>query len=101
MGFKRRKSTGNVDTSRVYTTGRYAVGPDAEFKIFSSVAHFVNLTNVAIFTSDRLEVSRIYNIGERIVPQYISINWYSFPNYNIDTEGIDVNMVSSNSMQRK
>ena len=33
------------------------LGPDYEFKIFRADAHFEFLTNVAVFTKDKLEVS--------------------------------------------
>ncbi|XP_048777110.2 uncharacterized protein LOC125681186 [Ostrea edulis] len=56
FGFKRQKSTGSVDKAEVYTTGKYLIGPDAEFKVFSSDAHFITLKDVAIFTADKLEV---------------------------------------------
>lgn len=55
-GFKRQKSTGTVDKTEVYTTGKHFVGPDVEFKTFNSDAHFVTLSDVAIFTADKLEV---------------------------------------------
>ncbi|XP_038072063.1 uncharacterized protein LOC119740733 [Patiria miniata] len=56
FGFTRRKSTGTVNTDEVFTTGNYFIGIDYEFKIFPADAHFVDLTSVAVFTSDRLEV---------------------------------------------
>ena len=55
-GFSRRKSTGNVDTDTVYSGGHYLIGIDHEFKIFQADAHLVELTQIAVFTSDRLEV---------------------------------------------
>jgi len=42
-GFIRRKSTGTVDTGRVYTYGRYLVGPDFKFKTFPADAHYIDL----------------------------------------------------------
>ncbi|XP_033629658.1 uncharacterized protein LOC117291835 [Asterias rubens] len=56
-GFSRRKSTGNVDTDTVYSGGHYLIGIDHEFKIFQADAHLVELTQIAVFTSDRLEVT--------------------------------------------
>lgn len=56
FGFKRQKSTGKVDTSTVYSGGKYLVGPDVEFKRFKADAHFLDLDKVAIFTFDKLEV---------------------------------------------
>lgn len=46
-----------MDKTEVYTTGKHFVGPDVEFKTFNSDAHFVTLSDVAIFTADKLEVS--------------------------------------------
>ena len=57
-GFVRRKSTGSVDLDKVYGPGgRYLVGPDYEFKVFRADMHYAAIDGVAIFTSDRLEVS--------------------------------------------
>ncbi|KAL8612319.1 hypothetical protein ACOMHN_062266 [Nucella lapillus] len=55
-GFKRQKSTGSVDTDEVYPGGKYLIGPDFEFKVFTASAHFQNLVDVSVFTSDKLEV---------------------------------------------
>ncbi|KAJ8019937.1 hypothetical protein HOLleu_41726 [Holothuria leucospilota] len=54
--FKRRKASGKVDTSRVYTGGRYYIGITFAFKTFPADAHFVELYDLEVFTSDRLEV---------------------------------------------
>lgn len=62
MGFERQKSSGTVDKSEVYTNGKYFVGPDVEFKVFSSDAHFVTLKDIAIFTADKLEVKMTANL---------------------------------------
>lgn len=55
--FKRRRSTGSVDTNNVYSGGRHFVGPDYEFKTFKASAHFVKYSHIPIFTQDNLEVS--------------------------------------------
>lgn len=55
-GFKRQKSTGSVNTEKVYAGGKYLIGPDFEFKNFSASAHFEDLYDVAVFASDKLEV---------------------------------------------
>lgn len=55
-GFLRRKSTGNVDVSKVYSGGKYFVGPDYEFKVFKADAHYLDMHDIAIFTRDKLEV---------------------------------------------
>ena len=57
-GFKRQKSTGKVDTGKVYTGGRHVLGPDFEFKVFQADAHFETLKNVEIFTADKLKVGQ-------------------------------------------
>nr|XP_022328554.1 uncharacterized protein LOC111127600 isoform X1 [Crassostrea virginica] len=56
FGFRKQKSTGMVDKTKVYTNGRYLFGPDMEFKTFPLDAHLVTLTNAWIFTADKLEV---------------------------------------------
>ncbi|KAL3832276.1 hypothetical protein ACJMK2_023934 [Sinanodonta woodiana] len=56
-GFVRQKSTGTVDTTKVYSGGKYFIGPDYEFKVFKANTQFITLENVTVFTSDKLEVS--------------------------------------------
>ncbi|KAK3591936.1 hypothetical protein CHS0354_031438 [Potamilus streckersoni] len=57
FGFVRQKSTGTVNTTKVYSGGKYFIGPDYEFKVFKADTQFITLDNVAVFTSDKLEVS--------------------------------------------
>ncbi|XP_045167398.2 uncharacterized protein LOC123530708 [Mercenaria mercenaria] len=56
-GFRRQKSTGWVDTSKVYSGGKHFLGPDYEFKTFKADAQYLNLHNIRVFTRDKLEVS--------------------------------------------
>ncbi|KAL4219618.1 hypothetical protein ACF0H5_022191 [Mactra antiquata] len=56
-GFRRQKSTGTVDTSKVYSGGKHFLGPDYEFKTFKAGAHFLDLYKTKVFTRDKLEVS--------------------------------------------
>ncbi|XP_045169648.2 uncharacterized protein LOC123532306 [Mercenaria mercenaria] len=56
-GFRRQKSTGTVDTSKVYSGGKHFLGPDYEFKVFKADAQFLDLVNFRVFTRDKLEVS--------------------------------------------
>ncbi|XP_052079824.1 uncharacterized protein LOC127717989 isoform X1 [Mytilus californianus] len=60
-GLKRQKSTGSVDKTEIYDSGRYFVGPDFEFKVFPSDLHYVELEDAKIFTSDKLEVDVTVN----------------------------------------
>ena len=55
-GFVREKSSGHVDTSKVYTMGKYFVGPGYDFKVYPRNAQTIQLDKVAVFTADRLEV---------------------------------------------
>lgn len=55
-GFKRRSSTGYVDLDTVYQGGLHATGPDMNFKVFNSDAHYVEYDDIAVFASDRLQV---------------------------------------------
>lgn len=56
-GFARRRTTGTVDTSKVYQGGRHFIGPDFEFKEFYAAAQFVYFGHIPIFTTDNLQVS--------------------------------------------
>lgn len=49
-GLKQRKITGKVDTSKVYSSGRYLVGPDARFIKYKADAHLIHLEDVAVFS---------------------------------------------------
>lgn len=55
-GLKQKRSAGQVDTSKVYSSGMYTTGPDYTFKTFDAASHFVDLEQFGIFTADRLEV---------------------------------------------
>jgi len=61
-GFVKSRSTGSVDTSVVYESGRHLVGPDKYFKTFRATAHIVSLRDIEIFTRDKLEVTITVNI---------------------------------------
>jgi len=61
-GFIKSRSTGSVDTSVVYESGRHFVGPDKYFKTFQATAHIVSLRDIEIFTRDKLEVTITVNI---------------------------------------
>ena len=56
LGFKKRKSTGFVDIEKVYTSGRYFIGPDFTFKVFQAHAHFVELDKISVWTGDKVEI---------------------------------------------
>ena len=56
LGFRKRKSSGTVNTEKVYESGRHLVGPDTEFKPFPADAHFETFDKVTVFTSDKLQV---------------------------------------------
>ncbi|OWF44238.1 uncharacterized protein LOC110458644 [Mizuhopecten yessoensis] len=55
-GFIRQKSTGTVVLDKVYTAGRLFTGPDFEFKVFPADAQQVELSDITVFTADKLEV---------------------------------------------
>ena len=56
-GLSQRKTTGSVDTSKVYSGGRYFVGPDATFIKYRADAHQVNLEQLAVFSAGASESS--------------------------------------------
>ncbi|KXJ14793.1 uncharacterized protein LOC110238397 [Exaiptasia diaphana] len=53
----KQKSTGKVDLSRVYSSGRYLIGPDYTFKTFEADAHFETLNQVSTYSADKVEVT--------------------------------------------
>ena len=50
-GLHQRKSTGKVDTSKVYDSGRYFLGPDYTFLKYKADAHQLHLKDLAVFSS--------------------------------------------------
>jgi len=50
-GLKQRKSTGKVDTAKVYGSGRYMLGPDYTFIKYKADAHTLELTDLAVFSA--------------------------------------------------
>jgi regulator of protease activity HflC (stomatin/prohibitin superfamily) len=77
-GFKRRKTTGAVDTGEIYTSGRYAVGPDTEFKTFPAMAHTEHFRDVTVFTSDRLQVEITCTMQYFLRPHQLQLLHKSF-----------------------
>lgn len=72
-----------MDKTEVYTTGKHFVGPDVEFKTFNSDAHFVTLSDVAIFTADKLEVSiDLPTLNHLLASLSIQKMWYEEKWYN-------------------
>uniref|UniRef100_A0A0L8H4J5 Band 7 domain-containing protein n=1 Tax=Octopus bimaculoides TaxID=37653 RepID=A0A0L8H4J5_OCTBM len=61
MGVVKNKVTGSVSLDRVYSNGRYLIGPSHEFKVFKADAHVEYINNIRVFTSDKLEVSLLQN----------------------------------------
>lgn len=49
-GLKQRKSTGKVFTDKVYSSGRYFLGPDMKFLKYKADAHLVHLDDVDVFS---------------------------------------------------
>ncbi|XP_002735949.1 uncharacterized protein LOC100378672 [Saccoglossus kowalevskii] len=72
-GFPKRSSTGSVDTSKVYTAGKYAIGPDKTFKTFRAAAHVVMVDDIAIFTSDKLEVWLSCSFQYFLQPEHLAL----------------------------
>lgn len=56
IGFAHNKASGKVDTSKVYQSGRYMLGPMVTFKVFRSDMHYEYLSGVTIFNKEKLEV---------------------------------------------
>lgn len=50
-GLKKRKTTGNVDTTQVYDNGRYLVGPTSTFLKYQADAHHVKFDDFSVFSS--------------------------------------------------
>jgi len=56
-GLAQRTTTGSVDTTRVYTKGRYGLGPTYRFLKYKADAHFVELKELAVFSAGESEAS--------------------------------------------
>lgn len=50
IAFSRRRSTGTISRDRVYTTGRYSLGPDVEFVKFPASAQTVEFRQMSVWT---------------------------------------------------
>lgn len=56
LGLRKQRSTGKVKLDKVYTSGRYMIGPDYTFKTFSADAHYEELKKIVTFSRDKVEV---------------------------------------------
>ena len=50
MAFFKRRSTGTINRSRVYTSGRYAIGPDGTFVKFPASLQTVDFKGLSVWT---------------------------------------------------
>jgi len=50
-GLIQRKSTGSVDTDRVYSNGRYMIGPDRKFIKYQADAHLESFEALGVFSA--------------------------------------------------
>lgn len=55
LGLRKGRVTGSVDTSRVYDGGRHVLGPSYVFQKYPASVHTVQVSNVSVVSSDRLE----------------------------------------------
>jgi len=56
-GLVQRKSTGSVDTTEVYSSGRYVIGPDKRFVKYQADAHLVSFESLGVFSAAQSNVS--------------------------------------------
>jgi len=56
-GLIQRKSTGSVDTSQVYSNGRYNLGPDRRFIKYQADAHLESFEALGVFSATTSNVS--------------------------------------------
>lgn len=56
-GLVQRKTTGAVDTTRVYSSGRYALGPDRHFIKYQADAHLESFNQLGVFSATTSNVS--------------------------------------------
>lgn len=78
-GLKQRKSTGTVDTGKIYGAGRYMLGPDYTFLKYRSDAHHEHLEGLGVFSAGatnssiglefRLDIDFTYQLRKKDVGQ--------------------------------
>jgi len=56
-GLVQRKSTGSVDTSQIYTNGRYMLGPDHRFIKYQADAHLESFEALGVFSATNSNIS--------------------------------------------
>lgn len=56
-GLAQRTTTGAVDTSKVYTKGRYNLGPTWKFLTYKADAHYVEFKQLPVFSAGASEAS--------------------------------------------
>jgi len=71
MGFSRNKFSGSVDTSKVYTGGRYFLGLANEFKKFRADMHYERFEKVSIFNKEKLEVLFSCSLLYKLRPDHL------------------------------
>lgn len=56
-GLVQRKSTGSVDTTQIYSNGRYVLGPDRRFIKYQADAHLESFEALGVFSATTSNVS--------------------------------------------
>ncbi|XP_065051573.1 uncharacterized protein LOC135681176 [Rhopilema esculentum] len=69
MGFVKKKSTGTVDRSKVYTGGRHFIGVDGTFKKFPADAHLESFSKVEFFNMEKLQVTMTFSLQYFLMPE--------------------------------
>ncbi len=57
VALSKGRTMGFIDKSNVYGAGCYVLGPDATLLYFDATVQFVDMNNISIFTSDKLEIT--------------------------------------------
>ena len=69
MGFLKSKTTGSVDTDKVYHFGRHYVGVTTTFKVFRSDIHTEQFTQLKILNQEKLEVTMTCSVHYILRPE--------------------------------
>lgn len=73
MGYLKTKTTGFVNTDKIYYSGRHWMGPAKTFKTFQKSVHTENFNRLSIFNKEKLEVKMTCSVHYVLRPKDLKL----------------------------
>ena len=85
MGFSKHKTSGKVDTSKVYHGGRHWIGVMYTFKKYPADIQTLNFNQIEIFNQENIKITLTASVHYRLNPKYLK---YLHDTYDLQYEKV-------------